>query len=169
MNRGLIIKITIIVLIVLGLIFFIFLGRDNSKILKPEYGINETASIDNIELKLTNVKYINKASGIEVSFDITNKTDNTITIIPEDYFKFYDVNKVQIPNKYKNDKNIIKKDETLVYKLQYDVTKKELYEIYFYSQIAENNVKFSFKSKDIELDEVTESGSDKKEEKTIDE
>ena len=63
---------------------------------------------------------------------------------------FYDINKVQIPNKYTNDKNIIKKDESITYKLQYDVTQKELYEIYFYSQVVENNIKFSFTSSDIE-------------------
>ena len=56
---------------------------------------------------------------------------------------------VQIPNKYTNDKSIIKKDETITYKLQYDVASKELYEIYFYSQIVENNIKFSFTSSEI--------------------
>lgn len=123
--------------------------NDNKYVLKSEYKLGEVGYIDDIELSLEKIEYINQESGIQLSFKITNKTKNTITITPDDYFKFYDINTVQIPNKFTNNKNIIKKDETVIYKLQYDVTKKELYEIYFYSQIVENNIKFSFKSSDI--------------------
>lgn len=123
--------------------------NDNKYVLKNEYKLGEVGYIDDIELSLEKIEYINQESGIQLSFKITNKTKNTITITPDDYFKFYDINTVQIPNKFTNNKNIIKKDETVIYKLQYDVTKKELYEIYFYSQIVENNIKFSFKSSDI--------------------
>lgn len=162
-------KITLGVILLIVIVFVILDSVNNKyKFLKPEYTVNEKAVIDNIELTLKDIKYINKETGIELSFEITNKQANTITIKADDYFKFYDVNKVQIPNKNENDKNIIKKNDTLVYKLQYDTTKKGLYEIYFYSQIAENNIKFKFKSKDIKLDNVTEGGSVKEEEKTID-
>ena len=158
-------------LIILAIIIAIFVSLDlydrENHLLKPEYNIGEKGFLDDINITLKNVKYINKDTGIEVTFELINKQDNTITIQPDDYFKFYDINKVQIPNKYENDKNIIKKDEKLIYKLQYDVTKKNLYEIYFYSQIAENNIKFKFKSSDIELDKVTEGGSDEEIEKTI--
>ena len=131
-------------------------NNGNEYILKSEYNMGELGYIDDIEITLTDAKYINNDTGVEVSFEITNKRDNTITVIPDDYFVFYDINKVQIPNKFTNDKNIIKKDETLVYKLQYDVTKKELYEIYFYSQIVENNIKFSFKANDISDNDIIE-------------
>ena len=153
-------------------IIVIFIGLDainnKYKFVMPEYNIHEKATLDDIEVTLSDVKYINDETGIELSFEIVNKQDNTITITADDYFKFYDVNKVQIPNKYENDKNIAKRNERLIYKLQYDVTKKNLYEIYFYSQIVENNIKFKFKSSDINLDKVTEGGSVKEEEKTID-
>lgn len=161
----LIISIILVIIIVFSLVK-VFKESEN-RIFKTEYGLNETAEIDDIKLKLTNANYINNSSGIEVTFEITNKQDNTITITPDDYFKLYDINKVQIPNKFSNNKNIVKKDETVIYKLQYDIAKRGLYEIYFYSQIAENNIKFSFNSKSIELDKVTEGGSDKEEEKVI--
>ena len=73
-------------------------------------------------------------------------------------------------NREKNTiKNIIKKDETITYKLQYDVTKKELYEIYFYSQVVENNIKFSFKSSDISTNVLDEENASDNEEKSIEE
>ena len=128
-----------IVLVIIAILMFAFKDNNNN-ILKSEYTINEVGYIDDIEVSLINAIYINNDTGIEVTFKITNKRDNTITITPDDYFVFYDINKVQIPNKYENDKNIIKKNETVNYKLQYDVTKKELYEIYFYSQVVENLV-----------------------------
>lgn len=138
---------------------FLFINEGEQKILKNEFKIGEVGYVDNIELTLVDVYYINNNTGIEVSFEVTNKRDNTITMIPDDYFMFYDINKVQIPNKFDNDKNIIKKDETITYKLQYDVTQKELYEIYFYSQVAENNIKFSFTSSDIKHDNLMENSS----------
>lgn len=156
----------IICLVLFGIVFIIA-NNDNKAILKPEYKIGEKATIDDIDLKLTNVKYINKKTGIEITFEITNRQANTITIKPDEYFKLYDVNKVQIPNKFENDKNIAKRNEKIIYKLQYNIIKKEIYEIYFYSQIAENNIKFTFNTKDIMLDDVTTGGSVKKEEKTI--
>lgn len=157
-----------IILIVIAILTFTFKDNNNN-ILKSEYTINEVGYIDDIEVSLINAVYINNDSGIEVTFKITNKRDNTITITPDDYFVFYDINKVQIPNKYTNDKNIIKKNETINYKLQYDVTKKELYEIYFYSQVVENNIKFSFKSGDINKDIITEENLNTEEEKIIEE
>lgn len=157
-----------IVLVIIAILMFAFKDNNNN-ILKSEYTINEVGYIDDIEVSLINAIYINNDTGIEVTFKITNKRDNTITITPDDYFVFYDINKVQIPNKYENDKNIIKKNETVNYKLQYDVTKKELYEIYFYSQVVENNVKFSFKSSDIKSDILSEEKANTKEEQLIEE
>ena len=63
---------------------------------------------------------------------MTNKRDNTVTIKSDEMFKLYDINKVQIPNNYTNSTNIIKKDETITYILEYNVAKKEIYELYFY-------------------------------------
>lgn len=157
-----------IVLVIIAILMFAFKDNNNN-ILKSEYTINEVGYIDDIEVSLINAIYINNDTGIEVTFKITNKRDNTITITPDDYFVFYDINKVQIPNKYENDKNIIKKNETVNYKLQYDVTKKELYEIYFYSQVVENNIKFSFKSSDIKSDILSEEKANTKEEQLIEE
>ena len=157
-----------IVLVIIAILMFAFKDNNNN-ILKSEYTINEVGYIDDIEVSLINAIYINNDTGIEVTFKITNKRDNTITITPDDYFVFYDINKVQIPNKYENDKNIIKKNETVNYKLQYDVTKKELYEIYFYSQVVENNIKFCFKSSDIKSDILSEEKANTKEEQLIEE
>ena len=98
-----------IVLVIIAILMFVFKDNNNN-ILKSEYTINEVGYIDDIEVSLINAIYINNDTGIEVTFKITNKRDNTITITPDDYFVFYDINKVQIPNKYENDKNIIKKN-----------------------------------------------------------
>lgn len=136
-----------IVVVVVGC--FLFFNDNKDYVLKSEYKVGELGYLDDIEITLKEVSYINNNSGIELTFVMTNKRDNTITITPDEYFKFYDINKVQIPNKYTNDKSIIKKDETVTYKLQYDVYERELFEIYFYSQIVENNIKFSFTSSDI--------------------
>lgn len=135
-------------IIVVTAIFLLIIDKDEYAF-KSEYKIGEQALIDDIELTLNQVTHINNNTGIELTFQITNKTNNTITINADKYFVFYDINMVQIPNKYTNDKSIIKKDETITYKLQYDVASKELYEIYFYSQIVENNIKFSFTSSEI--------------------
>ena len=154
------------IILIATAIFYFMVKNDNTYVLKSEYNMGEMGYLDDIEVTLKDATYINKGTGIEVTFRITNKRDNTITITPDDYFVFYDINKVQIPNKYSNDKNIIKKDETIDYKLQYDVTKKELYEIYFYSQVVENNIKFSFKSSNINNNELSNETINK-EEKTM--
>ena len=158
-NLNKIIKIIAIGILVLTFAILIIKNIDHH-ILKSEYTINEPGYLDKIEVTLKNVTYINQETGIELAFEITNKTDNTITIVPDEYFKFFDINEVQIPNKFDNNKSIIKKNQTITYRLQYDVTKKELYEIYFYSQVVENNIKFSFSSNDIEINPAE--GTDQK-------
>ena len=80
---------------------------------------------------------------------MTNKRDNTVAINADDMFRLYDINKVQIPNSYNNSTTIIKKDETITYILEYGVAKKEIYELYFYSGVVENNIRFNITSKDI--------------------
>lgn len=148
-----------LIIVVAAFIVFIIKNTDNH-ILKSEYGMNEQGYLDKIEVTLKKANYINNETGIEITFEITNRTPNTITIIADDYFKFYDINQVQIPNKYNNNSKIVKKDETIIYKLQYDVTKKELYEVYFYSQTVENNIKFSFNSNDMTPEPITENNMD---------
>jgi len=140
-----------ICIVIIAFAIFIISNSDNH-ILKSEYSMNELGYLDKIEVTLKKANYINNNTGIELTFEITNLTNNTITINADNYFKFYDINSVQIPNKYNNDVKIVKKNETINYKLQYDVTKKELYEIYFYSQVVENNIKFSFTSSDIQTE-----------------
>lgn len=145
-------KFIILIICMLLVLFaaFVIKNSDGNHILKSEYSIREEGYLDKIEVTLKRVNYINNNTGIELSFEITNKTNHTITITPDNYFKFYDINSVQIPNKYNNNIKIVKKNQTINYKLQYNVTKKELYEIYFYSQVVENSIKFSFSSSDIE-------------------
>ena len=148
--------IAVICLILALFISFVINNSDGNHILKNEYSITESGYLDKIEITLKKVNYIHNNTGIEATFEITNKTNNTITITPDDYFKFYDINEVQIPNKYTSNPKIVKKNETVLYKLQYDVTKKEIYEIYFYSQVVENNIKFTFKSSDIASEIISE-------------
>ena len=122
----------------------------SSKIpIKPEYSVNEQAIADNIELLINEVTYNETHQTLKIKIKMTNKRDNTITIKSDEMFRLYDINKVQIPNSYNNSVNIIKKDETITYILEYSVSKKEIYELYFYSGIIENNIRFNITSKDI--------------------
>ena len=109
---------------------------------KTEFFINEEANIDQLGVKLTKA-IINENNVLEVVFSVTNNRDNSITIVPDNYFKLFDINMVQIPNQYNNNVNLIKKNQTVNYTLMYDVVDKEIYEIYFYSGIVENNIKFT--------------------------
>ena len=112
-NLNKIIKIIAIGILVLTFAILIIKNIDHH-ILKSEYTINEPGYLDKIEVTLKNVTYINQETGIELAFEITNKTDNTITIVPDEYFKFFDINEVQIPNKFDNNKSIIKKNQYFI-------------------------------------------------------
>ena len=115
-------------------------GCDNTPV-KTEYSLNEPAKLDDIEITMVDTTYQNNI--LEVEFKIKNNRDNTISIAPDTYFKLYDINQVQVPNKYQNDNNMIKKGDTINFTLQYNIQEKELYEILFYSGIVENNIKFT--------------------------
>jgi len=115
-------------------------GCDNTPV-KTEYSLNEHAILDDIEITMVDTSYQNNI--LEVEFKIKNNRDNTISIAPDTYFKLYDINQVQVPNKYQNDNNMIKKGDTINFTLQYNIQEKELYEILFYSGIVENNIKFT--------------------------
>lgn len=133
----------------LAVIIVVILITGCEKIIpKTEYNINEVATIDDIKIELIEAKYMEN-NVLELVFNIKNGRNNTITLSPDTNFKLYDINKVQLSNKYTTNKNIIKSQETINYTLQYE-TKKEVYEILFYSGIVENNIKFSFTSLDIE-------------------
>lgn len=134
------------VILVIVLVFFV-VGCDKV-IPKTEYGINEEAVLDDIKIELVKATKIENDI-LEVVFEITNERNNSITLSPDNNFKLYDINQVQIPNLYEANKNIIKKDETINYTLQYN-TQKDLYEILFYSGIVENNIKFTITSLDID-------------------
>ena len=125
------------------------IGCSNKIPIKPEYSVNEQAIADDIELLVNEVIYNETHQTLRIKVKMTNKRDNTVTIKSDEMFKLYDINKVQIPNSYNNTTNIIKKDETITYILEYSVSKKEIYELYFYSGIVENNIRFNITSKDI--------------------
>ena len=133
------------------LVFVCFLSGCNleqSYVNKTEFFLDEDAYIDDIAIKMTKAS-INENNMLEVVFSITNNRDNTITMVADNYFKLYDINKVQIYNQYENDINIIKKDQTINYTLIYDINDKEIYEILFYSGIVENNIKFTITSNEL--------------------
>lgn len=131
-------------LFILCIAIFVFAlvltGCDNTPV-KTEYSLNEPAKLDDIEITMVDATYQNNI--LEVEFKIKNNRDNTISIAPDTYFKLYDINQVQVPNKYQNDNNMIKKGDTINFTLQYNIQEKELYEILFYSGIVENNIKFT--------------------------
>ena len=130
-------------------IFMVGCGRNLNNITsKTSFEINETAKIDKLEITLINVNEIGNDT-IEFIFKIKNNRSNSITLNPDNNFKIYNINLVQIPNIFSNDSNIIKSNDTVNYTLQYNIKNRELYEIYFYSGIVENNIKFTVTSKEI--------------------
>ena len=130
-------------------IFMVGCGRNLNNITsKTSFEINETAKIDKLEVTLINVNEIGNDT-IEFIFKIKNNRSNSITLNPDNNFKIYNINSVQIPNIFSNDSNIIKSNDTVNYTLQYNIKNRELYEIYFYSGIVENNIKFTVTSKEI--------------------
>ena len=130
-------------------IFMVGCGRNLNNIAsKTSFEINETAKIDKLEITLINVNEIGNDT-IEFIFKIKNNRSNSITLNPDNNFKIYNINSVQIPNIFSNDSNIIKSNDTVNYTLQYNIKNRELYEIYFYSGIVENNIKFTVTSKEI--------------------
>ena len=134
-------------LFVVGLLGIILLltGCNSNIVPKTEFRMNEQANIDKIDIKLT--KAVRSDNNLEVTFEITNRRDNAITISPDKNFVLYE-NKTQVLNKFQNLSNVLKKDQTVMYTLSYDISKRELYEIYFYSGIVENNIKFIIDSLD---------------------
>ncbi len=134
-------------LFVVGLLGIILLltGCNSNIVPKTEFRMNEQANIDKIDIKLT--KAVRSDNNLEVTFEITNRRDNAITISPDKNFVLYE-NKTQVLNKFQNLSNVLKKDQTVMYTLSYDISKRELYEIYFYSGIVENNIKFTIDSLD---------------------
>ena len=137
-----------ILLIGLIIITVLITGCSNGNIVpKTEFVKGEQALLDDIYLTLNEVGY--QDDTLTLNFKIENKTKNTITIIPDSNFKLYDINQVQIKNTYSNNTNVIKKNEIINYTLEYNIDKKEIYDVYFYSGIVENNIKFNITSGDI--------------------
>lgn len=137
-----------ILLIGLILITVLITGCSNTNIVpKTEFVKGEQALLDDIYLTLNEVGY--QDDTLTLNFKIENKTKNTITIIPDSNFKLYDINQVQIKNTYSNNTNVIKKNEIINYTLEYNIDKKEIYDVYFYSGVVENNIKFNITSGDI--------------------
>ena len=138
----------ILSLVIIFTIVLLFAGCDNT-IPKTEFGLNEEAKIDDIEIKLINANLIEN-NILEAIFEIENDRGATITLDPDTNFKLYDINQVQVPNIYENNSNIVKDENKIIYTLQYNVSEKNIYEIYFYSGVVENNIKFTITNLDLE-------------------
>ena len=134
-------------IIILILFITVITGCKNKVIMpKTEFNLNEQAKLDDINIKLTKATHNNDI--LELVFEIENKKNNTYSIDPDKNFKFND-NQITLTNIYTNNKSIIKKDNKIVYTLQYKIDKREIYSIYFYSGIVDNNIKFTITSQDI--------------------
>lgn len=132
---------------VLILLFFILIFTAcSNETFKTEYSINEEANLDNIYIMLIKTEKVNDS--LQLTFTIKNKRGETITIDPDNNFKYYS-NDIVLSNTYKDNKNTIKNNKEQTYTLQYEYTDLSIYNIYFYSGIVENNIKFTFTDKDI--------------------
>lgn len=137
-----------VLLIVICFIVMFITGCTSNVIPKSEYSINEQAEMDNLKITLKSVSKLEN-NELELVFEIENNRKDTITITADEFFKLYDINKVQIPNTYEESSTVIKKNEKRNVTLNYKVSDKKLYEIYFYSGMVDNNIKFSFTDSDI--------------------
>lgn len=137
-----------ILLIIICFIVMFITGCTSNVIPKSEYLMNEVAEMDNLKIELKTAIW-NENQELELNFEIENNRKDTITIVPDENFKLYDINKVQIPNTYIGNSIVIKKNEKRTITLNYNVSDKKLYEIYFYSGMVDNNIKFSITDSDI--------------------
>lgn len=137
-----------ILLIVICFIVMFITGCTSNVIPKSEYLINEEAEMDNLIITLKSASKLENDE-LELVFEIKNNRKDTITITADEFFKLYDINKVQIPNTYEESSAVIKKNKKRNVTLNYKVSDKKLYEIYFYSGIVDNNIKFSITDSDI--------------------
>lgn len=137
-----------ILLIIICFIVMFITGCTSSVIPKSEYLMNEVAEMDDLKIELKTAIW-NENQELELNFEIENNRKDTITIVPDENFKLYDINKVQIPNTYTGNSIVIKKNEKRTITLNYNVSDKKLYEIYFYSGMVDNNIKFSIIDSDI--------------------
>lgn len=123
-------------LLVLFISVLMLCGCDiSNSILKNEYSINEKANIDNIDITMKDVS--RTPLELEVTFEITNLNDFAITVSSDNNFYIFD-NNIKLSNKYENTNNIIKKNQTIMYTVRYEISKRELYNIYFYSNITKD-------------------------------
>ena len=93
-----------IISLMLFAVLLVGCGRDLNNITsKTSYVMNEKASMDKLEITLTNAKYLDNDI-IEFVFKITNNRSNSITLNPDNNFKIYNSTNAQIPNIYTNDR-----------------------------------------------------------------
>lgn len=138
-----------LLLILLCILSIIFTGCSYYDVMPiSDYSIDQTANMDNLNITLKRAEWTEN-NELELVFEIENNRKDTITVVPDEYFKLYDINKVQIPNTYTGSSTVIKKNEKGIVTLSYKVSEKKLYEIYFYSGIIDNNIKFTITDSDI--------------------
>lgn len=116
---------------------------------KTEFYLNEEAKIDYYNIILNDIvetkSFENnnpeKDNYLILEFKITNNSNKTQILNSEDNFKLI-IDNNTYKDLYHNAETEIQPNESVMYQVIYDVPEKDSYDIYFYSGVVSNNIKF---------------------------
>lgn len=121
----------------------------NNAVIKTEYYLGETATIDHYEIEYTDFSELdvyNNENGkfLKVNYTLTNKSAGQKTVNIYNDFKFYNYdNKLISP--ITNDEIVLEVGDTKSFAIVFDITDKQdmdQYKIIFYSNVVSNNIAF---------------------------
>ena len=139
--------IIVIILLIFSTIFAL-INIGNKKIIKGI--LIENIDVSNLTIEEAN-SLLNEITDKEKENEIIFKYKEVETPITYEALEVeFDIKeKVEKAYQVGRGSNIIKNNQTVPYILEYNITKKEIYELYFYSGVVENHIKFNITSKDI--------------------
>ena len=111
--------------------------------LHKKYKEGEKVVLDNYEIVFKKASYNEETKALEAVFQITNLNNYSITIDDREHFILNGLGDTEIGNSFHSNINLIKSKETVMYTLNYSVSKNKNYIITFYSGIKDHKVKFA--------------------------
>lgn len=116
---------------------------------KTEFYLNEEAKIDHYNIILNDIVETKSFENnnpendnyLILEFKITNNSDKTQILNSENNFKLI-IDNNTYKDLYHNTETEIQPNESIMYQVIYDVPEKDSYDLYFYSGVVSNNIKF---------------------------
>ena len=119
---------------------------------KTEFFLNEEATIDNYTIELNDVITSNHFQDVTpendtyltLEFKITNNSNEKQVLDSDKNFDFK-IDSIRYTDLNHNKELTLEPNETIMYKVVYDVPEKDSYSLIFYSGVVSNNIKFTTK------------------------